>query len=174
MTNIYNDDLALFSKYPLNDLMTRKFVFICLYSNAYSKPCLSSEIDCFCKHGWLLLAVKCFHKTLCLRYLTEYSKENKNQSNVQIAQPARDVPGTSPEGPLKFLTSRTSRGPSGDSQGTNKKINNLMKKMFFRCNSSCFTHLLLFLLEKQIRKSSKWGRPRDVYGTHLRDVLWTR
>lgn len=85
MTNIYDDDLALFPKYPLNDPMTRKFVFICLYSNAHSKPCLSSEIDFFCKHGWLLLAVKCFRKTLCLRYLTEYSKENKNQSNVQIA-----------------------------------------------------------------------------------------
>ena len=115
MTNIYDDDLALFPKYSLNDLMTRKFVFICLYYNVYSKPCLSSEIDCFSKHGWLLLAVKCFRKTLCLRYLTEYSKENKNRSNVQIAQPACDVPGTSPEGPLKFLTSGTSRGPSGDS-----------------------------------------------------------
>ena len=31
------------------------------------------------------------------------------------SQPAHDVPGTSPEGPLKVLTSGTSRGPSGDS-----------------------------------------------------------
>ena len=54
MTNIYDDDLALFPKYSLNDLMTRKFVFICLYYNVYSKPCLSSEIDCFSKHGWPL------------------------------------------------------------------------------------------------------------------------
>ena len=29
-------------------------------------------------------------------------------------QPARDVPGTSPEGLLKVLTSGTSKGPSGD------------------------------------------------------------
>ena len=32
-----------------------------------------------------------------------------------LTQPARDVPRTSPEGPLKVLTSGTSRGPSGDS-----------------------------------------------------------
>ena len=28
-----------------------------------------------------------------------------------------------------------------------------------------------FLLEKQIFKSSKWGRPQDVYGTQLQVVL---
>ena len=67
---------------------------------------------------------------------------------------------TSPEGPLKVLTSRTSRRPSGNSWRTNKKIADLMKKVFFRCNSLSFTHLLLFLLEKQIFKSSKW----DVHG----------
>ena len=33
------------------------------------------------------------------------------------SQPSRDVPGTSPEGPLKVLTSGTSRGPSGGLQG---------------------------------------------------------
>ena len=48
-----------------------------------------------------------------------------------IFQPARDVPGTSREGPLKVLTSGTSRGPSGDSQGTNTKIDDLMKELFF-------------------------------------------
>ena len=31
-----------------------------------------------------------------------------------ISQPAHDVPGTSPEGPLKVLTSGTYRGPSRD------------------------------------------------------------
>ena len=36
----------------------------------------------------------------------------------EVAQPARDVLGTSPEGPLKVLTSGTSRGPPGDLQGT--------------------------------------------------------
>ena len=68
-------------------------------------------------------------------------------------QPARDVPGTSPEGPLKVLTSGTSRGPSGDSQGTNTEINDLMKKLVLRCNSPCFTHLfLLFTGKTNIRK----------------------
>ena len=53
-------------------------------------------------------------------------------SQQYCSQPARDVPRTSPEGPLKVLTSGTSRGPSGDCQGTNKKIDNLMKKVLFR------------------------------------------
>ena len=76
-------------------------------------------------------------------------------SNIQtlITQPAREVPGTSPEGPLKVLTSETSRGPSRDSQGTNTKTDDLMKKLFFRCNSSCFTHLfLLFTGKSNIQK----------------------
>ena len=77
-------------------------------------------------------------------------------------QPARDVPGTSPEGPLKVLTSGTSRGPSGDSQGTNPKIDDLMKKLFFRCNSPCFTHLFLIFTEK---KNNSKVLNRDVHGT---------
>ena len=36
-------------------------------------------------------------------------------TEVVLTQPVRNVLGTSPEGPLKVLTSRTSRGPSGDS-----------------------------------------------------------
>ena len=36
-------------------------------------------------------------------------------AQTDVTQPARDVPGTSPEVPLKVLTSGTSRGPSGDS-----------------------------------------------------------
>ena len=66
----------------------------------------------------------------------------------KTTQLARDVPGTSPEGYLKVLTSGISRGPSGDSQGTNTKINDLMKKLFFRCNSLCFRHLSLFFTGK--------------------------
>ena len=64
------------------------------------------------------------------------------------SQPARNVPGTSPKGPLKVVTSGTSKGLSGDSYGTNKKIDDLMKKEFFRCNSLCFTHLLLIFTGK--------------------------
>ena len=60
-------------------------------------------------------------------------------------QPVRDVPGTSPEGPLKDLTSG---GPSGDSQGTNTKIDDLIKKSFFRSNIPCFTHLFLLFAGK--------------------------
>ena len=46
-------------------------------------------------------------------------------------QPAHDVSGSSPEGSLKVLTSRTYNELSGDSQGTNTKIDNFMKKLFF-------------------------------------------
>ena len=55
-----------------------------------------------------------------------------SESLARVAtQPAHDVSGTAPEGPLMVLTSGTSRGPSGDSQGTNTKIDNLMKKIAF-------------------------------------------
>ena len=76
-------------------------------------------------------------------------------------QPAHDVPGTSLDGPLKVLTSRTYEGPSGDSQETNTKIEK-NKKLF------------LFLQEKQIFTSSRRECPRDVYGTQLRDVYRTK
>ena len=98
-------------------------------------------------------------------------------------RPARDVPGTSPEGYLNVLTSGTYRGPSGDSQGTNTKIDDFMKKLFFRSNSPCITYLqryyifdicFCFLQEEQIFKSSKRVRPRDVYETQLRDVPGTK
>ena len=72
-------------------------------------------------------------------------------SNVilnQTAQPAHDVLRTSPEGPLKFLTSRTNKGFSGDPQGTNTKTDDLMKKMFFRSNGPCITYLFLLFYRK--------------------------
>ena len=72
----------------------------------------------------------------------------KRPHYAELTQPARDVPGTSPEGPLKVLTSRTSRGFSGDSQGTKTKIDDLMKKLVFRFNRPSFTHLLLLFTGK--------------------------
>ena len=39
-----------------------------------------------------------------------------------ITQLVQDYTGTSPEGPLKVLMSRTYRGPTKDTQGTNTKI----------------------------------------------------
>ena len=47
---------------------------------------------------------------------------------LKNSQPAHDVLGTYPEVRINFLTSGPYRGPSGDSQGTNTKINDLMKK----------------------------------------------
>ena len=86
-------------------------------------------------------------------------------------QPTHDVPGASPEGLLKVLKPETCRGLSGDSQWANKKIDNFMKKLFFRSNSPCITYLqryyifdicFCFLQEEQIFKSSERVRPRDV------------
>ena len=58
-------------------------------------------------------------------------------------------PGTSPKGPLKILTSRTYKGPSEDSQGTNTKIDDLMKKLIFRSNSPYITCLFLFFTRRR-------------------------
>ena len=68
--------------------------------------------------------------------------------NTVITQPAQDNPGMSPEGPLKVLTSRTYRVPSGDSQGTNAKTYNLMIKLYFRSSSPCITYLFLIFTGK--------------------------
>ena len=60
-------------------------------------------------------------------------------------QSAHDVPGTFLEGSLKVS--------SGDSQGTNTKFDDFMKKLFFRSNSSCITYLFLFFTgKKKIQK----------------------
>ena len=70
----------------------------------------------------------------------------------RTSQQARNVPGTSSEGSLKVLTSGTSH------------LSHLYHLHIYLC----------FLLQKQIFKRSKRGRPRDVYGTQLRDVPGTK
>ena len=98
-------------------------------------------------------------------------------------QPAHDVPGTSPEGLRKFLKSETCRVLSGDSQETNIKINDFMKKLFLGSNSPCITYLqrhytfdicFCFLQEEQIFKCCKRVRPWDLYGTNMRYVPGTK
>ena len=61
--------------------------------------------------------------------------------DADLSQPARNVMGTSPEGPIKVLTFR-------ELLKDQQKIDDLMKKVFFKCNSPCFTHLLLFFTGK--------------------------
>ena len=96
------------------------------------------------------------------RFIGAYSRDNlPDKTKDGASQPPRDVPGTSPEAPLKILTSGTSKGPSGESQGTNTKIGDLMKKLFFRGNSLCIIHLFLFFTEKKYSK----GLNGDVHGT---------
>ena len=52
-------------------------------------------------------------------------------------------------------------------KGTNKKIDNLMKKMFLDAIVLVLHICYCFFFEKQICKSPKWGRPQDVYETQL-------
>ena len=86
-----------------------------------------------------------------------------------LPQPALDVLGTSPEGPLKVLTSRNSRGTFKGLLGDQQKIDDLIKKKCFLDATAFVLHNYYCLqLEKQIFKSCKWGRPRDVYATSCR------
>ena len=77
---------------------------------------------------------------------------------------------------------RLPKGPNiQDLQGTFKGLLGdqhkywwFKEKSVFIDNSPCFTDSLPFFFEKQIYKSSKWGRLQDVYGTQLRDVPGTK
>ena len=73
-----------------------------------------------------------FQKMFCNVFLSIINEKNFIIYLGDMTQPARDVLGTPPEGPLKVLTSGTSMRPSGDSQGTNKKNSDLIKKSVFQ------------------------------------------
>ena len=70
--------------------------------------------------------------------------------------------------PLKVLMSRTYRGPSRDSQGTNTKTDDLMKKLFLEAIVHVLHICTCFLQEEQIFKIFKWGRPRDRFDRLLK------
>ena len=89
-----------------------------------------------------------------------------------------DVPKTSGKGPLKIPTSGTYREPSGDSQETNAKIDDLMKKLLFRSNSPRITHLFLsFTGRKNFQKfqtGTSTGRRRDLIAGRPGDQMMGR
>ena len=97
------------------------------------------------------------------------------------SQPAHDVKGASPEGSLKVLTSGIYKGPSKDSQGTNTKTDDVMKKLFFRSNSPSITYLFLFstgrtniqVLNGAVHGTSTGPKLRDVLDTKWWDILVT-
>ena len=84
------------------------------------------------------------------------------------------MPETNSEGPLMVLMSGIYRRPSGDSQGTNTKTYDLMKKRLLEAMFLVLHIHSCFLQEKQILKSSKRERPRDNCKTQLRDVPGTK
>ena len=87
---------------------------------------------------------------------------------IRITQPEHNVPGTSPEGPLKVLTFRIFRKLSEDQY----KNWSFYEKIVFRGNSPCITYFFMFFQEEQRFKYSKRGRPRNVCMTQLQDVPW--
>ena len=82
-----------------------------------------------------------------------------------------DVPWRSPKGRNLRDFQGTFRGLLED---RHKKMIISWKKCFLDAIVLVLRICYCFLLEKQICKSSKWGRPRDAYGTQLRDVPGTR
>ena len=54
------------------------------------------------------------------------------------------------------------------SQGTNRKIDNLMIKLYFGSKSTCIIYLFLFFKKELIFESPKSGRLRDVLGMSAR------
>ena len=72
-----------------------------------------------------------------------------SRTRFSVICPEQDIPRIYPEAPLKVLTSWTYKGPSDDSQRTYTKIDDLIKKLFFKCNSPFITHLFLFFTERK-------------------------
>ena len=96
-----------------------------------------------------------------------------NREDYHRKQPvSTGRPRTSPEGPLKVLTSETYKGPSGDSQKTYTKIDNFIKKIFFRSNSPCIIYVFLFLQEVAGRPwDQMMGRSKYARGTSVKHVF---
>ena len=100
------------------------------------------------------------------------SDTHYNREEYHRKQPiSTGRPRTSPEGPLKVLTSETYKGPSVDSQKTYKKIHDFIKKIFFRSNSPCIISVFLFLQEVAGRPwDQMMGRSKYVRGTPVKHV----
>ena len=70
--------------------------------------------------------------------------------------------------PLKVLISETYRGPSGNSQVTNTKTDDLIKKLSFIDNSPCIACLFLFYTRRANNQKFQAGTSTE----HLRNQLW--
>ena len=63
------------------------------------------------------------------------------------------------------------KGPSGDSHGSNTKIDDFMKKLFMRSNSPYITYLFLFFTG---RTGTSTGRLRDLVAGRPWDQMMKR
>ena len=98
--------------------------------------------------------------------------------HLVYTQPAHNVPGTSPEGPLKALTFGTYKGLSRDLEGTNTKIDDLIKKLSFWSDSPCITYLLLLFTGRtniqMFQTGTSKGCVRDVVEGNPGDQIMRR
>ena len=85
-------------------------------------------------------------------------------------QPAQDDPGVSPKCP----NVKPTRDPQGTLRGPIQKLMILWKNYFSEVIVLVLHFCFCFLQEEQIFKSSKWGRPQDVYETQFWDVPETK
>ena len=85
-----------------------------------------------------------------------------------------DVPWRSPKGSVVRDLQGTFKGLLGDQQ----KIDDFIKKVFSRCNSFCFTHLLLFFTGKtniqKFEMGTSTGRLRDPVAGRPGDQMMGR
>ena len=85
-------------------------------------------------------------------------------------QPAHDVPRISPKGPSHWDLQGTFRGLLGDQfKDCRFYENNYFSDVIALLLHICFW----FLHEEKIFKNPKRERPRDIYGTQLRDIPGT-
>ena len=68
----------------------------------------------------------------------------------------------------------TYSGPSGDSQGTNTKTDDLMKKLFLEAIVLVLLIYVCFLQEEPIFKSSKAASPQDPVARRPGDQMMGR
>ena len=133
---------------------------------------------CFVRPG-LKLVFNLYVLSSILRETRKKDRKNKDKirkhlrchEQMRLNQPVCDIPGTSHEGPIVRDLLGKLRWPSGY-----QKIENSTIKLYLGSNSPFITYLFLYFNGVANITVLKYGHPRDVLGTQLRDVprikLW--
>ena len=105
---------------------------------------------------------------------THYNWEDYHRKHPARTLRPREIPWRWPKGPNVKPTRETTRDPQGTLRGPIQKLIILWINCFSEVIVPVLHICFCFLQEEQIFKSFEWGRPRDVYGTQLMDVHWTK